>query len=341
MRPRLKFIVIQLLLCVFILEGGSRLFWKVKQGVPLSRPGDVRYYYYPELLQENTSSRKLKDPLRILVLGASAMHPDWGAVVSGIKEELMRRTRRDVVMINLARPGHTSLDSLWKYEWVEDVPHDALLVYHGINDARANNCPSEVFKPDYSHYSWYREINALRNTPRYARNLMFPFTLKVLLIRLHERAAPDAYLQIHEPRKDWLEYGMELKTSDSFASNLQALCLRAAQNDVPVFLGTFASWIPPNYSRAAFRERSLDYASHESFVEMWGTPDAVNAAINEHNNRAVDISNSGKDLHLVEIAESIQPGKQNFNDVCHFTVNGSAEAAKIWTDALLAIFTNK
>ena len=61
---------VALLALVFVaMEAGSRLFWKFKYDVPLSRPGDIIYVFYPTVRTARLESRR-PDPTHrdILVL---------------------------------------------------------------------------------------------------------------------------------------------------------------------------------------------------------------------------------------------------------------------------------
>jgi hypothetical protein len=64
------------------------------------------------------------------------------------------------VRVHLAAAGaQTSRDSYLKYRWLSSKRFDLVVLYDGINEACANNCPPNVFRADYSHYAWYRFLN--------------------------------------------------------------------------------------------------------------------------------------------------------------------------------------
>ena len=58
-------------------------------------------------------------------------------------------------MHELGVPGHTSLDSYYKYRSLSAARFDLVFIYDGFNEVRANNAPPEVFRDDYSHYGYY------------------------------------------------------------------------------------------------------------------------------------------------------------------------------------------
>jgi hypothetical protein len=71
-----------------------------------------------------------------------------------LDEKLNYRASRTACIHNASHPAHTSLDSLYKYRELQDKSFDLVIIYHGINKTRANNCPPHVFQADYSHYAW-------------------------------------------------------------------------------------------------------------------------------------------------------------------------------------------
>ena len=98
-------------------------------------------------------------------------------------------------------PGHASRDSWLKYSALGAARFDLVLFYQGINDARANNAPPEVFREDYAHYAWYETVNALAS---YHRTSWFalPYTLDMLRIRMRQILTKDRYDSGREPRKE-------------------------------------------------------------------------------------------------------------------------------------------
>src|SRR5258707_744797 len=64
----------------------------------------------------------------------------------------------------------SSRDSLIKYLQLGDDQFELVIVYDGINDVRMNCCPREQFRDDYSHCSWYYEIQKLIDAGRMPAN---------------------------------------------------------------------------------------------------------------------------------------------------------------------------
>jgi len=179
-----------LLLLAGVLELGARVYWKTR-GVPLWGACEkLHWAFYPELGEiERTPVDPEGDTVEILLLGGSALSSRYGNIEYVLHEELSRRLSPRVRVHNAAAPAHTTLDSLYKYRHLDGRRFDLVLVYHGINDARANNCPPELFRDDYSHYAWYSLINDYERGPA-TRWLVFPYTLEFVAVKAAERLGP-------------------------------------------------------------------------------------------------------------------------------------------------------
>ena len=306
-----------------LLETAARLSWKVGWGIPLTRPRTVLCALYPELWDVEWKDRDLvrAGAPSILLLGGSVLHPKWGNVEQELRERLTAALRRPVVIYNMAAIGHTSRDSYVKYRALAGRHFDLVVFYHGINDARANNAPPEVFRPDYSHYAWYAGVDVLDR--HHDAWFVLPYTVEFLAIRARERLSLARYVPMDAPRAEWLSYGHDVKSAAAFAANLNGVLEIARARHEPVLLMTFATWIPPDYSQAAFSARTLDYTLHLSPIEMWGTPENVAAAVARHNEIVRDVAARDATLRLVDQERAMPKGRRWFNDVCHLTGAGS------------------
>jgi hypothetical protein len=325
---RLSFVVVAGLaaaaVTLVLLEGSARLYWKVRFGVPLTRPRTVLNALYPELWEVEWKDRDLvrSGAPSILLLGGSVLHRRWGNVEQELRERLTATLHRPVAIYNMAAIGHTSRDSYVKYRALAGRRFDLVVFYHGINDARANNAPPEVFRPDYSHYAWYAAVDVL-DRHRDDAWLVLPYTIEFLAIRARERLGLVRYVPMDAPRPEWLPYGRDVKSAAAFAANLDGVLEIAHARHEPVLLMTFATWVPPDYSAAAFTARTLDYALHLSPIEMWGTPENVGAAVARHNEIVRDVAARDGTVRLVDQAQEMPKGGRWFNDVCHLTSAGS------------------
>src|SRR5215471_18848261 len=160
--PRSKaiaFIPIYLVFLFIFFEASSRLIWKLTFGVPFFSPEKMYYVFYPEL--KSVEKRRIPahdGQIDILLLGGSVLNPNFGNIARVLEERIAYETKKPVRIYNLAKSAHSSADSYYKYRHLMDKHFDLVIFYHGINEVRANNVPPSVFKPDYSHYSWYKQI---------------------------------------------------------------------------------------------------------------------------------------------------------------------------------------
>jgi hypothetical protein len=303
-------------------EGAVRAYWRLSRGVPFRDPGRVLYAYYPEMiLVDAVQSTHDDGQYDILFLGGSALHAGFGEIAQVLMEQLAAHGHHDVRIFNLAMPAHTSRDSWLKYAHI-DARFDLVVVYHGINDARANNVPPDLFREDYSHLAWYEEANALapyHGTARFA----LPYTLHYMLLRVRHLLRRDGYAPMKAPRDDWVRYGSDPRSVESFERNLSAILDLAHGRGEPVLLMTSATYVPQDYSFESFQKKRLDYTLHTSAIEIWGKPENVLLAVERHNEVVRRLAARPGTVLFVDQARLMPGSSRYFNDVCHFTVTGS------------------
>lgn len=313
------------LLCVGAAEVAARAFWRLFYGVPLRHPGRILYAYYPELNRVDAGQPTRGDEYYdILLLGGSTLHKDSGSVQRVLWEQLVYNGLRKVRIFNLAMPAHTSRDSWLKYAALGKARFDLVIVYDGLNEARANNVPPELFQEDYGHYSWYEIVNALapyHGTASFA----LPYTLRYLVIRIHQTLMSDRYVPTDRPRPDWIHHGEDLRSAASFKHNLDAILSLALKRADRVVLMTFALHVPKDYSLEAFRAKRLDYVLHVSPIELWGKREHVLAAVASHNEIIRSLASAHPEVLFVDQATLMNGSSRYYNDPCHFTVAGSEQ----------------
>jgi hypothetical protein len=216
-----------------------------------------------------------------------------------------------------------------KYQKLGDKQFDLVVFYHGINDTRLNNCPREMFRADYTHCSWYDRIERLNRHPE-LNFCVLPYTLEYCLVGLLDSRRFNRYLPRNAPDDGlWFADGEDIKTADSFRENLQSFLDLARERGAEVMLPTYAYYIPENYSAEGVRARSLDWATHSAFVEMWGTPRGVSRGIDAHNEVIRSLAARNPHVLFTDLAKSMPHGKAWFNDICHLTTLGS----QFWVDS--------
>jgi len=323
-RAKLALLALSVLLCVVIAEAGARLLWH-RRGVPLLDPGRILYAYYPPLAPIDADPPRRGDgTFDILILAGSVFHRTHGDIESEMVEQLRAAGHSNVRIFNFGTPAHTSRDSLLKYRALAAARFDLVMFYHGINEARTNNAPPDLFRDDYSHYAWYETVNAMAP---YHGNSSFalPYTLRSLALGIGQSMSSDRHVPIHEPRADWLVYGKDLRSVAAFESNLRAVVDLAGERGDPLLLMTFAIYVPDDYSREAFGAKRLDYAQHRFPLEFWGRAEDVVAAVEAHNEvvRRVAAEHPAGEVALIDQARLMNGPGRDFDDPCHFTTTGS------------------
>lgn len=298
----------------------------MSRGVPFfTAHREVYRSFYPGIseLQRNLQKNSGDEPcFDILMLGGSVLNNKYGDIEHVLQERLIRETKQCVRIYNLAEPAHTSLDSYFKYLHLQEQSFDLVMVYHGINEVRANNCPASQFKKDYSHFSWYKLIQDFESQAD-SRWFILPYTVKFVALKAAGRLGWSGFLSEHEPDADSLEYGCNVKTADSFKNNLSRIIEIAKEKNESLVLMTFGYYLDENYNRADFDARKLDYTAHSFPVELWGRADCVKKALDTHNDviRSLVTADNGN-VSFIDQERLIPDAGLYFNDVCHFTHEG-------------------
>jgi len=303
-------------------ELGSRAFWFLRGGVPLTDPGRVLWSLYPGLAKvDKHHPRQDNRVYDVLLLGASTLHPDFGPIELMLQERLTRELRQRVRIFNIAEAGHMSRDSLLKYQATGPARFDLVLVYDNINETRANNCPPEIFRADYSHFGWYLSANAL--APYHGRARWgLPMTCQFLGTLAQRFVYSDSMVSRGDPRPDWLPYGQTVRSADSLKANLGEIVSLARSRGEPVVLMSFASYFVDDYTREKFKKLELDYCLHISPTDIWGPQDQVRNAVQVHNSVIVSVAQAHPEVIFVDQEAGLAKSRTLFNDSCHLTCEG-------------------
>jgi hypothetical protein len=316
--------LLALLVCVVAAEIAARSFWRLCYGVPFSHPGRILYAYYPELREVDRVKPTREDAAYdVLLLGGSVLHRDWGSIEQGLHERLTASLRRPVRIFNLSARGHTSRDSRLKYEALGEARFELVIFYHGINESRMNNAPPAVFQEDYSHFPWYGIVNLLAPYHGVA-SFALPYTVRWSGIRARYISTGDRSVASGFPRKDWIQYGKDSPSAVSFEHNLGRILELATRRGDRVLLMTFAIYVPPDYSQAAFEQKRLDYGLHTSPIEIWGRPEHVVATVGRQDEVVRRLAAGHAGTLFVDQARLMVGSGRYFNDPCHLTVLGSS-----------------
>ena len=336
---KLCFVLITVAGLIALGEVASRLFWSVREKESRFFSRDtVLFAYYPKLARASLRRLRRHDDrsFDILLLGGSVLTDAWTDVDAELERVLGKVDGRDYRIHNVARAGHTSRDSLHKYQLLGAHRFDLVIVYHGINEATVNCCPPEMFRADYSHMNWYAEVNSVvRNRPL-SRYLTVIDSLHHLGIKIRERIDPKAYLPAKGVDPDYVHYGSDIRSKASFKDNLRQIIKLAHERGDPIALLTYATYVPPGYSRQAFDEKTLDYNYGKASVpiELWGAPDNVQAAVRAHNDALRELNGEERPDFFLDIEHLMPQRGDAFDDVCHFSDSGSATFVELLVDGL-------
>jgi len=324
-------LLVSTLFSLALAEVAARAYWRLAFHASFLHPDRVLYAFYPELKEVNRARPSRDDRYQdILLLGGSTLQKEWGEVEQALAERLAFAGHRNVRIHNLAREAHTSRDSLLKYGALPRARFELVVVYDGINEARVNNVPPALYREDYGHYSWYATVNALASYQGRA-HFALPLTGSLLLHSVQRALRPDRYVPTGWPRQDWLTFGGDLRSAASFRRNLSEILSLARDRGDPVLLLSFATYVPANYERLAFKKSELDYGRHLIPLEMWGAPANVLAAVAAHNAVVRDLAAHTPGVRFVDEEQRLAGQPRYFNDPCHLTVEGSMA----FVDALL------
>jgi len=313
-------------LSVAALEIAARAYWRIEYQLSFRRPNHPLFAIYPELKAIDEMHPQRGDGyFNVLMLGESVLHHNWGEIEPALAEALALQGVRNLRIFNLAVPAQTSRDSWLKYAAIPNARFDVVMLYHGANESRTNNAPPDLFRSDYGHYAWYATVNTL--APAHGQAMFaLPYTLSYASARLHQRVAPDRYAPLNEPRPEWLNYGAEIRSAAAFEQNVTSIVDVAAARGDRALLMTFASWIPPDYSREAFAAKRLAYRLHKMPVETWGRVENVRRAVAAHNDVIRRIA-ARRGTLFIDQASAITGSADHFDDPFHLTIAGSVAFA--------------
>jgi len=318
---RALFLSAYLAFCAGLCLAAAALYWKLHTGVALTESVTVWDHFYPELrASELADLPRGRDDgfFDVLLLGGSVLEPSWGQVEAELRERLERECAGRYRLINLARSGHTSRDSLIKYRHLEDARFDLVINYDGINDVRMNNTPRENFRDDYSHCAWYRSFEARL----VAGSVSLPQAVLQQIETLGEsigRGPPNSDAEAG--------FGCDVKTPVPFRRNLEAILETASERGDTVLLQTFASHLPEGYTRERFERGELDFTlrsdGRSCAAEMWSKPECIGPIVDAQNAEVRSLVAEHDEVLFVDQAQLMPATGENFVDVCHLTPAGS------------------
>ena len=331
-RKRMLLAAIFGLYVLVLAEVSARGYWRLRYDVPFFDTTQIwSMRFYPELRDSKTlESSVTRDDkyYDVLLLGASVVSTSFGDIGQQLETQLSELTGQPARVFNCSSPALTTRDSLLKYQKLDDKQFDLVVVYHGINDARMNNCPPGMFRSDYTHSAWYYRVAALDRHPEFAYWAL-PYTLEHIAVSFGQ------YLPKHQPPDGWSRHGEIVKTVDSFYENVSEIIKLAKQRNADVLLPSYAWHLTDDYSLPKFRKKQLDYGSHAMAVELIGTPRGVSAAVTEHNQAIRRLTNEHANVVFADLNGLMPKDGKHFDDICHLTQVGCTEFVKLLRQPLI------
>ena len=325
---RLLFGAILALALAALLEGASRVYAAATVGAPLTDPAAVLTESFYRGLRRPLAQeiRNDDESFDVLILAGSVLHDRYGPFEAALNEELALRNPREVRVHNLAKAAQGTRDSLIKYRQLDHQRFDLVIVYHGINDLRANAVPEADYRDDYGHIEWYRRVNWVSEHQELLRWTALPYLLheaRVVVEKLLGRYRPIP----EDSLREYAKHGATLKTVPAFRNNLAAILELARERGEPVLLMTYAWHLPPDYTKRSFRRRQSEYATHRVPVEGWGRPEDVAHGLRAHNQAIRELAADHPHVLFLDQEARMPRDRTSWNDVCHLTVRGMSTFA--------------
>ncbi|UCD89259.1 MAG: hypothetical protein JSW04_12655 [Desulfobacterales bacterium] len=295
--------------CLVLLEFLGRILFASTNSLPLSFSSKEMIYPSLYTVTKNYTDRYTN----VLLVGGSVLNTNSRTLIAPGKD-------KGIHFYNLAHPAHTSLDSLYKYQYLTSKKYkfDFVIFYHGINEVRTNNIQKEFFKEDYSHYYYYRWVNATFKEEQPTFNFYLSSTLIYnsyhLFCKFYGMTSfkKKAFVPFDIPAPELSQFGSEIKSEKSFRKNLMKIAEIAHAENAVLIVPIFAFHpFPPD----------------QKMTSIWGEPKNVIKGIKRHNQVIAQI----KGKYITIDTSIISNDRGNFEDICHFTSKGN----KIFSDLLI------
>lgn len=265
-----------------------------------------------------------------------------GSTLFYVGKRIQLENLGDEHYFNLSHSVHSSLDSVHKYHYLisQGYTFDYVIFYHGINEVRFNNIPTNLFLDNYDHVHFYRFANAVFDSGNPFLHILLKSSLG---FRLYEFYVRVKYMEtsISKGRisKEWIPFGKDIKTNSSFEHNLLTIMQLAKSKNATMITPKFAFHVPKNYSKQLFSDHSLGYQRNHNaknsrsdccHIELWGKPSHVIKGIEIHNEIIIRLQDNFRYVDTSHISADIN----KFYDICHFSRKGEKEFIELVVNAI-------
>jgi hypothetical protein len=295
--------------------------------------------HYSELIPIfDRDSRDEKDVTTVLILGGSVIST-WSHMEKWLEKLLQPHATngRSIRVYNAAASANSSLDNLIKYQLLADQHFDLVIYYEAINETRFNNIPAELFRDDYSHVAWYRDIYLVLRHPE-LRYTVIPHTLHLIYNKLNHLVTRQASLDMNTVQPEYLKYGNDIKTTVPYRKHLQEIIRTAQSRQEPLLLMSYASFFPEGVqlTGAETDKRYFSTCQYQCSISIWGSPENVQKGIKAHNDQLRELV-ALNNVSFLDMEAAMPRSKENFCDVCHLSAEaGEEQFATIIKDHILS-----
>ena len=326
--------VLYLLFLLIVFEIATRSFFSIAIDIPFFKQDRIFLKYYPELRPYLDQTILAKEGQKnVLILGGSVVNVNFCNFQDLLNNGAKASATGVVYGVDtLAKYAQNSLDSWYKYDLLRHRKYDNVLFYHGINDTRTNNCPSDVFDLDYRQVEFYNELFVLFRHPEINLTIL-PYLTDFLIQKLLSSTGikptiPKEYniMEFYFDKKitntDWWEYANEIKSKNSFRRNLDRIASLSVEKKEKLIVISYAWFQPDDYTFEGFIAKKLGYTDHAWPTEIYGPPAYVPLGIQAHNEIGREITRKYPNLKHLEFADSLPKEGPYFLDICHLTPLG-------------------
>ena len=306
---KLLFSIVLIIFLLLVIELKIRVNESEDKNIPLFYNKEISVY--PEIY--NLLNDYDSDDKNVLILGASVMQY--------IRDSNTFDNKGTFKIYNLAQSGHTSSDSLNKLAYLtkKGFSFDYIVFYHGVNDAKLNNFPDDLFKDDYQQYSYFKFTNKIFNYGGMFNFILNSALIKNLMFSYYKLFYYEVEFII---TPEWAKFGSNIKSKQAFNNFLTQFIAIARTQNSKIIIPLFAYNIPDNYSKQLFLDRKLGYSlnlNEDIPLDIYGTPKNVIKGINLHNELAI---NSSNDFVVIINTTNISKDVSNFIDGIHLSESG-------------------